>query len=319
MSFNTNAGKMSFTATAAQTDFTFNFKIYETTDIKVYLTPVGQDPDDAADILVITTDYTVAIDGDNGGTISLVSGATEDDTVVINRDLPATRDISYVTQGDLLADTLNEDQDYQTYLILDGFTALENSTMQLPTTVIGVSNIMPVPVAGLFIKWNATGDALINSVSVNDPDTNWSIFTKRMGNLNTVPGSNVAADTWLLDHFSQTSSYAFTVDADANVLYKVAIHGYIRIEAASGGGAPANGNFTLSARVVRDSDDEVMGTAKIVGTGGYDYEVTFEREVTSIVGGVEIYYLDFASSTIITTADRMVIVSFNTIATRLDY
>ena len=38
MAFNSNSGKQAFSATAAQTDFDFNFKIYDgETDIKVYL------------------------------------------------------------------------------------------------------------------------------------------------------------------------------------------------------------------------------------------------------------------------------------------
>ena len=65
MGFNSNAPRQEFVASAAQTDFVFNFKIYENTDIKAYLTPNSQDADDTADILILTTDYTITIDGDN--------------------------------------------------------------------------------------------------------------------------------------------------------------------------------------------------------------------------------------------------------------
>lgn len=165
MAFNNNPGKQSFTATGGQTEFDFNFKIYADIDLKVYLTPDGQDPNDTTDILTLTTDYTVVVDGDDGGTITLTSGATVDDTIVIARDLDATRDISYVTNGDLKAATLNLDQDYQTYLIIDGFVALAN-VVQLPQSAVDVDPVFPNVVGDAYLKWNAAGTALENDTTI---------------------------------------------------------------------------------------------------------------------------------------------------------
>lgn len=167
MAFNTNIGKQSFTASSGQTDFTFNFKIYTNTDLKVYKTPSGQAPDDTTDILTLTTDYTVVVDGDNGGTVTLVSGATINDTLVILRDLPLVRTISYVENGDLVASTLNTDQDYQTYLIIDKSTEIAN-TVQLPKSVVGVSVLLPSVEADSYLKWNSTADALENDTTIPD-------------------------------------------------------------------------------------------------------------------------------------------------------
>jgi hypothetical protein len=167
MAFNSNEGKNSFTASASQTDFIFNFKIFAVGDIKVFLTPAGQSPDDTADILTITTDYTVVIDGDNGGTVTLVVPASENDTIVIRRELADTRTISYVTQGDLLAVTLNTDQDYQTYLIMDSLTKISES-LTLPESTVGVSTKLPAVVADSYIKWNAAADALENDTTIPD-------------------------------------------------------------------------------------------------------------------------------------------------------
>ena len=118
MAFNTNPGKQSFTASANQTEFDFNFKIYEPTDIQVFKTPKDQDPNDGTDKLVYPGDYTITIDGDDGGKVILNTPSTLDDTVVLNRELPLIRD-TYVLMVDLKAVTLNADQDYQTYLIID--------------------------------------------------------------------------------------------------------------------------------------------------------------------------------------------------------
>jgi len=115
MSFNSNAPRAEYTATAGQTVFPFIFKIYTDANIVAYKTVGSADPL----LLQLTTDYTVTINGDEGGEITLLVGADEDDVITILRDLPITRDIEYQTSGDMRAETLNDDQEYQTYLIAD--------------------------------------------------------------------------------------------------------------------------------------------------------------------------------------------------------
>lgn len=156
MAFNSNVGRQSFTSGAGQTDFTFNFKIYDETDIKVYLTPVGNDPDDAVDLLIYGSEYTVSIDGDNGGTVTLLSGATLNDTLVFERELPRTRTTSYVTNGDLKAATLNLDQDYQTYLLVDDFNTADRS-LSLPSTDVTMSPELPSTQQGQYLRVKSDG------------------------------------------------------------------------------------------------------------------------------------------------------------------
>lgn len=156
MAFNNNTGSQSFTAAAGQTDFTFNFKIYNETDLKVYQTLSGVTPDDTTDILTYITDYTVTINGDDGGTVALVTGATVGDTIVIERELPQTRSTSYVTNGDLKADTINLDQDYQTYLIQDANTTVDNA-IQLPRSAVGINPVIQAATPGYYLKFTDDG------------------------------------------------------------------------------------------------------------------------------------------------------------------
>lgn len=167
MAFNTNPGRQSFNASAGQTDFTFNFKIFEETDIKVYLTPVGQDPDDVTDVLAYGSDYTVTINGDNGGTITLLSGATLNDTLVFERVLPRTRTTSYVTNGDLKAATLNADQDYQTYLLIDDFNTADRS-LALPSTDVTMSPELPATRPNSYLKTNEDGTSFEYDTTIPD-------------------------------------------------------------------------------------------------------------------------------------------------------
>jgi len=123
--FNPNPPVAKYTATAGQDTYPFIFRIYFDTDLLIYAVPIGADPE-AAVPLVVNVDYTVTIDGDNGGVVTLTVPSTLNDEIVIYRDLDVTRYIEYQTSGDLLAEVLNEDQNYQTYLIAD----LENKVRE---------------------------------------------------------------------------------------------------------------------------------------------------------------------------------------------
>ena len=113
MAYNTNKGKQSFTAIEGQTNFDINFKIYDDTDINVYLVPNGQTPNDITDILILGTDYTVLPTGDTGGVLTLLIVAHAGDIIVVQRRMEVVRETEYQTAGDLRAVVLNEDQDLQ--------------------------------------------------------------------------------------------------------------------------------------------------------------------------------------------------------------
>lgn len=158
MAFNSLAGRTEYIASASQTVFPFLFKIFEETDLLVYQTPSGNTPDDTADLLTLTTDYTVTINGDSGGEITLLTGAGVNDVLVLKRSLPIDRDTEYQTSGDLLADTLNADQDYQTYLVLDGNTN-DSRYLKLPDTDTSMSPSLPSTQAGYGLFVNQAGTA----------------------------------------------------------------------------------------------------------------------------------------------------------------
>jgi len=101
-----------YTATAGQTVFDFPMPFFSTGDLTVYLTPSGQAADDASDLLVISTDYTVSgEDTQDGGLVTLVTGAALGDIVTIDRVADLERLVDYQNSGDLLAETLNREQD----------------------------------------------------------------------------------------------------------------------------------------------------------------------------------------------------------------
>jgi hypothetical protein len=178
MAYNTAEGRASYTASSGQTEFDFVFKIFSQSDIKVYKTPSGDTPDDTQDILALSTNYTVIIDGDNGGTVTLLSGATAGDTIVIVRDLAVKRDTDYQDNGDLTASTLDNDQNYQTYLAGQA-NEIQERALRIPDSSVGVDTKIPSAISGALLRYNLAGDGfdLLNANDVFNSSNAISVNT----------------------------------------------------------------------------------------------------------------------------------------------
>ena len=84
--------------------YSFTFEILANTDIAVY-------EDDT--LLTLTTDYTVTINANGTGSVTLVSSPTGDQIAIVgNRNIARTTD--FVTGGDFFANTINTELDQQT-------------------------------------------------------------------------------------------------------------------------------------------------------------------------------------------------------------
>jgi len=167
MGYNTAAGRAEITAVAAQEDFDFVFKIYTDEDIVAWLTPNGEEPSDVDDLLVLDVDYTVEVNGDDGGVFTLLSAASAGDYVTLVRSLSPKRLVEYPENGDLRPSVLNSDQNYQTYLVADTLTALEK-TMRLPVNAQDVSGELPQPIALAYLRWAADAKSLENDTTIPD-------------------------------------------------------------------------------------------------------------------------------------------------------
>ena len=108
--YNINAvtRRVVFSGSAGAGPYAFTFEILVNTDIAVYKNSVK---------LTLTTDYSVTINANGTGSVTLVVAATSDDTITIigSRDIERTTD--FVTAGDLLASSLNEQLDSQIIMI----------------------------------------------------------------------------------------------------------------------------------------------------------------------------------------------------------
>ena len=162
MGFNSNVGKVSYTISNIDTKvYTFNFKIFDASDLTLYYTPDGQLPDDNADKLVINTDYTVVINGDVGGFVTLSNTLTVNSALSIYRELEIDREYEYTPNGGIYSTDLNNDQDYQTYMISDGLVETERA-IRLGRSVVGVSTELPPALPSQYLRWNDDATGIIN-------------------------------------------------------------------------------------------------------------------------------------------------------------
>ena len=152
-----------YTATSGQTVFDFPIPFFNDSDLQVYLTPVGQQSSDTADILVLTTNYSVVgANTQDSGEITLVTGATTGDVITIERVVSISRLTDFQTSGDLLAETVNREQDTEIF-ISQQLRADINRSFRLPITdTSAASLVLPSPTANYVIGWNSTGDAITN-------------------------------------------------------------------------------------------------------------------------------------------------------------
>ena len=111
MTISISDSRNEYVSAAAQSVFNFTFKIFVASDLAVYVTPSGQDSDDATDL---TTDYVVdpgSIGVDAGGFFTFNTPLNAGDKVSIVSDIPLDRTVDYQNNGDFRPDTVNGDND----------------------------------------------------------------------------------------------------------------------------------------------------------------------------------------------------------------
>lgn len=153
-----NAPRNAYTATAGQTAFTYSFEILANTDLKVLQNGT---------LLALSTDYTVSgVGAQSGGTVTLTSGATNGDTIIVYRDMPVSRTTDYQPGGRLNPDTLDLDVDR----VVLGVQQVERDvdrTIKMPVTDTTAVIDMALPGASTraskFLAFDSLGKVTVSS------------------------------------------------------------------------------------------------------------------------------------------------------------
>lgn len=210
-----------YTGSAGTGPYQFDFEVLAQADIAVYKNST---------LLTITTDYTVTINGDGTGSVTLVSPATGSDLITIIGARAIARTTDFVTGGDLLANSLNDELDS---LVIFSQQLLETQerTFRFPPSanITGVDLQLPTPSAGKALLWNGSGNGLVNSTdNFNDIVTNATaqavIATTQAGIATTQASLATAAYDSFDDRYLGAKASDPTLDNDGNALIDGALY-----------------------------------------------------------------------------------------------
>ena len=149
--------RVQFTGNTGTGPFAFTFNILQDADITVYKNTT---------LLTLTTDYTVSTNANGTGSITLVAGqsliSSDVLTIIGGRELSRTTD--FVTAGDLLASSLNEQLDSNVIMTQQLDEKFERAVRQNPGDEDG-DMILPLKAdrTNKFFKFDANGNPGVQS------------------------------------------------------------------------------------------------------------------------------------------------------------
>ncbi len=143
--------------------YAFTFEILSQTDIAVYK---------ASTLLTLTTDYTVTINANGTGSVTLVATAgTDNITIVGAKNIQRTTD--FTTGGDLFANTLNDELDNQTIFIQQVAETAERGLKAPVTDPTDIAMTLPAKAsrANKYLGFNGDGNPVAVSGTNVSPGT----------------------------------------------------------------------------------------------------------------------------------------------------
>jgi hypothetical protein len=143
--------------------YNFTFEILAATDIAVYR-------DDT--LLTLTTDYSVTINSNGTGFVTLVAtptGATQI-AIVGNRTIQRTTD--FVTGGDFFANTVNDEMDQQTIFAQQNAEAIQRALIAPQTDPTSINMTLPRASerASKYLGFDANGNPIATAGTSETPD-----------------------------------------------------------------------------------------------------------------------------------------------------
>jgi hypothetical protein len=173
--------------------YAFTFEILSQTDIAVYK---------GSTLLTLTTDYTVTINANGTGSVTLVATAgTSNITIVGAKNIQRTSD--FTTGGDLFANTLNDELDNQTIYVQQVAETAERGLKAPVTDPTDIAMTLPAKDGrkGKVLAFDSTtgnpvaGPALDAVVTVIEQSANINTVAANIGSVNTVAGNTSNINT----------------------------------------------------------------------------------------------------------------------------
>jgi len=180
-----NTGRLHFTATSGQTEFTVSFEFFDNSDLNVFVNDVQK---------TITTDYTVSGGDGSTGTVTFGSGLTLNDAVTITRRIDIERVTDFSAGQAINRAALNTQ--------LDTLTAIASDNKDRADRGIKVAESESSPTLtlpslstrkGRVLAFHATTGAMENGPTIADVSTVAEI-TADIGTLADIEDGTIATD-----------------------------------------------------------------------------------------------------------------------------
>ena len=183
-----------YTGSAGVGPYSFTFEVLANTDIQVYKNTTLQ---------TLTTNYTVTINANGTGSVTLVVAATGADTITIVGDRAIQRATDFVTGGDLFANTLNDEFDSLVIFAQQVDEKADRGLKAPVTDPTDVNMVLPVKASrkGKVLAFDSTtgdpvaGPALDAVTTVIDQSANINTVATNIASVNTVAGISANVTT----------------------------------------------------------------------------------------------------------------------------
>jgi hypothetical protein len=164
-----------YTGSTGVGPYAFNFEVLAETDLAVYFNNTE---------LTLTTDYTVTVDADGTGSVTIVVGTnvpstpTASDRITIVGDRTIERTTDFTTGGPLFATSLNDEFDSQTIFVQQVQEQADRSLRAPNTDPTTVNMVLPINTirANKTLAFDANGDPVIGE-QIGDYRGNWAAST----------------------------------------------------------------------------------------------------------------------------------------------
>lgn len=159
MTVNASTARNNYSGNGITTEFSYTFRILDEDDVKVTLT----DADGVETIQTITTHYTVAgVGDDGGGSVTMVTAPATGESLTLTRGQTFDQQTDY-TEGDPFPAETHENALDKLTMSIQQLAESDNRSIKVGVaTDVGDLRI-PTPEANKVLAWNDAGTNLTNS------------------------------------------------------------------------------------------------------------------------------------------------------------
>lgn len=287
-----------YTATASQTEFTFTFMIFATSDIKVYVNDVLKT--ETTDYVVKQADLSAIVPADDlpmdGGKVVFNSGLTVSDAVSISREIPIDRLTGYSVAGAFRANVLNTELTRMQAINQQLERDIARSVRLSPSDAEGGTFTLPSSRASKFLAFDASGNMIASAGTIGTTPITVSSFMATVLDDTTAAA---ARTTMGLAIGSDVQSWDADLDAFASLVGTAdKIPYYTGVGAMALSNLPSNNNLIIngqgligqrgtsftSATTPANSDDTYLLDRMLLLSDGNDI-VDVSQETTEVPSG----------------------------------